>query len=70
VGSPTPPCYTQPPSRPDIPTKVCPDYPPPPDIPPMGADILAWNAREQFHSNFQKKTDVLFDEKIELVCIE
>jgi hypothetical protein len=31
-GSPTPPLYTQPSSRPDIPAKVSPEYPPPPRI--------------------------------------
>jgi hypothetical protein len=52
-GSLTPPFYTQPASRPDIVANVFPDYPAPLDILPMGVDILAWNTRKQFHSNFQ-----------------
>jgi hypothetical protein len=34
---------------------VGPEYLALPDIPPMGADIPAWNARKQFHSIFQKQ---------------
>jgi hypothetical protein len=44
-GSPTPPLYTQAPLRPDYLAKVSPDNPAPPDIPPKGADIPAWEAR-------------------------
>jgi hypothetical protein len=40
--------------RPDILAKVSSEYPAPPDIPPMGADISAWSARKQIASDFQK----------------
>jgi hypothetical protein len=47
---------------------VSPEYPAPPDIPPKGADIPAWSAREQKASNFKKQK--LFLTKNELVCID
>jgi hypothetical protein len=44
-GSLTLPLYTHTPLRPDNSAKFSSDYPASPDIPPMGADILAWEAR-------------------------
>jgi hypothetical protein len=64
AGSPTPPFYTQSPRRPDNPTKLSPDFPPP-DIPPKGVDILAWNTREPDITTLDK-TEILFDEKLNL----
>jgi hypothetical protein len=39
--------------------KVSPKYLPPPDIPPMGADILAWGARKQKSLKFSKTEVIL-----------
>jgi hypothetical protein len=67
-GSPTPPFKYPVVTRPDNPAKSDPDYPAPSDIPPRGADILAWKARNRSTQNFQKQK--LFLMKNELMCID
>jgi hypothetical protein len=68
VGSPTPPFYTQPPSRPNILAKVCPKYPPP-GYSAHGGGYSGLECQRAVPLKFSK-TEVLFDEKFELVCIE
>jgi hypothetical protein len=63
TGQPYPPLYTQSPCRPDNLANLSLDYPPPPGYSAQGADILAWNAREQIIPNFDK-TELLFDENL------
>jgi hypothetical protein len=67
-GSPTPPFYTQPTSRPDIPAKVGPDYPPP-GYSTHGGGYSGLERQKVVPLKFSK-IEVFFDEKFELVCIE
>jgi hypothetical protein len=46
-----------------------PDNPAPPDIPPWGGGYSGLEGQKLIHSKFSK-TEVIFDEKNELMCID